>query len=99
MDLGVGGNTVGGVQFEEEQSLAPRAVNTSRGGLSVWLVTKGVAKNERQANYMLLGVALVTFVLAYLFYWLASPHQGTLSPIDQHTIQLIHESLQSHSTK
>lgn len=61
------------VTFDSEANLAQTApTQKGTGGITAWLIAKKVAKDESQANYILLGVlavcVLVTgFALANLF--------------------------------
>lgn len=61
------------VTFDSEAELTRNSVvQKSTAGITTWLISKKIAKDESQANYMLLGVlaicVLITgFALANLF--------------------------------
>jgi len=50
------------VQFSEETTLASRPVTVVRSSMAGWLVQKGVVKDEKQAEYLLIGIAGAAFV-------------------------------------
>lgn len=59
------------VQFGDEFRDAPRAFQTEKEPFMVRLLIKysgGVIKNEKQAGYVLVGVVLVSIILAFLFF-------------------------------
>lgn len=55
------------IHFEEDQTLTPSGGrDPRRGSITLWLVEKGIAKDERKASYILLGVAGAALVLMLL---------------------------------
>jgi len=60
-----------GVIFESESSIAPVIIRPSKptSGMArmVMRITGGLASNETQANYVLIGFVLVAIIFSYLF--------------------------------
>ncbi len=62
-----------GVSFEEERPQAqPIQAQTSRGMVG-WVIAKGIAKDEKTAQLILLGASLISIVLAIVVYLSFSP--------------------------
>lgn len=49
------------VQFSEEAVLPTALGGKSTGSMAGWLVRSGWVKNEKQAEYVLIGIAVVAF--------------------------------------
>lgn len=49
------------VQFSEEAVLPTAIGGKSKGSMAGWLVRTGWVKNEKQAEYALVGIAVVAF--------------------------------------
>lgn len=71
------------VQFNEGQS--GRRVSTS-GGLTGWLLKKGWVKTKQQAQLVLLGVAVVAIVLAFIFFTGIGDAPSDKPPFDPDTV-------------
>ena len=73
------------VQFNEETTLAPRQTAAARSSMSGWLVRQGWAKDEKQAEYLLIGIAIIAFVtmLLVLFFSTLRPRPVPLNPLEQ----------------
>lgn len=54
-------------QFETEDNWRPRP-SSSRGGLTAWVQKAGFARDVRQAQYILLGVAVVAALIAIFIF-------------------------------
>lgn len=64
------------VQFAEEATLASRPVLTNKGsGMAGWMVRAGWAKDQKQAEYLLIGIIVVAFATTalVLFFGMAGP--------------------------
>jgi hypothetical protein len=58
-----------GVQFSEEEGIQPRAASAPRASkAAAWLVARGVARTEKEANMMLLGGAIIVIILAAIIF-------------------------------
>lgn len=53
-----------GVEFNEEAVATSQAGSTAGPSLAGWLIRSGFAKDERQAQYLLLGVAGIGLLIA-----------------------------------
>lgn len=59
------------VEFDSENAFAPRAVSSAEQKGIIGLVIRwGLAKDVRQANYVLIGVIIVATALAAAIYFL-----------------------------
>lgn len=74
----------GGINFDEGSAgSAGRASGqglTTRQGMIGWIVTHGLARNERAATTTLAIVAGIAFVLAVFFFMRAARTGGTTEP-------------------
>jgi hypothetical protein len=74
------------VEFTEEQDLAESTASQMEkpGGIAGWLVDNGIAKNARQASYIVLAVALVFAALTVFIVYRAlsgnSPSPTVVAP-------------------
>jgi len=50
-----------------KQKWRPPSNNPKHSKIVEWLMRKGIIKNENQANYILLGFALLMVIIAILF--------------------------------
>ncbi len=56
-----------GIQFDEPTyGMSTRRPQQNK-GLTAWLLKKGIAKDRQQAQYILIGVAVVAVVVGFLF--------------------------------
>jgi len=57
------------VEFPEEQKLGNVTIETSQTPKMVgWLLNTGVVKDEQRANYVLIGIAVVFFILTIIMF-------------------------------
>ena len=54
------------IQFETEQDYTPTTVSTESRGLAALVMRLGLAKDEKTARYVLLGIAVAAVVLAFV---------------------------------
>lgn len=75
------------VQFSEEATLAP-APSKSGSGMAAWLVRSKWVKDEKQAEYLLIGIAVVAFATMILVLMFGSlrPRPEPLGPLEQRAI-------------
>lgn len=60
---------MGQVEFDNEGgAYARRGVSSESKGISGFVIRSGLAKDERQANYVMLGIIVVAIVLAIVIY-------------------------------
>ncbi len=75
------------VQFSEEATLAPTPINNGS-GMAAWLVRSKWAKDEKQAEYLLIGIAVVAFatMIFVLMFGSLAPRQVPPNPLEQTVI-------------
>ncbi len=74
--------------FTEENQQAPRQIpGRSYGGLTAWLVTKGIARSESQAIRIMLGTVIAAVIIAVLAPIIFGGDGSTLSPEEQAKIR------------
>ena len=66
------------IRFDDEQQYAPASSDVGPKGFAARLIAWGVVKDERQAEYALLGIAVAAFVLSIIVF---SSFGGTKKPI------------------
>jgi hypothetical protein len=65
------------VEFREEEGIRPRAASTpAQSKVAAWLVARGMARTEKEANMLLLGVAGVAAVLAVIIFLFSLGGEG-----------------------
>ena len=77
------------VQFSEEATLAAApAPRTGGSGMAAWLVRAKWAKDVRQAEYLLIGIAVVAFatMIFVLMFGSLRPHPAPIGPLEQQAI-------------
>lgn len=77
------------VQFSEEATLAAAPAPIKSGsGMAAWLVRSKWAKDEKQAEYLLIGIAVVAFatMLFVLMFGSLRPRPAPLGPLEQAAI-------------
>lgn len=77
------------VQFSEESTLAPTPAHLQGGsGMAAWLVRSKWAKDQKQAEYLLIGIAVVAFaaMLFVLVFGSLRPRPEPSNPLEQQTI-------------
>ena len=73
------------VQFTEEVSISAHPRNVSQGPLISWLVRSGWAKDMKQAEYLLISVAVVAFatMIGVLMFSSLRPRAVPPNPLEQ----------------
>lgn len=72
------------VHFNEEATFAPVPIKTES-GMTAWLIRSKWAKDEKQAQYLLIGVAVVAFatMIFVLMFSSLRPRPAPLNPLEQ----------------
>lgn len=75
------------VQFSEEATLAPAPIK-SGSGMAALLVRSKWAKDEKQAEYLLIGIAVVAFatMIFVLMFGSLAPREVPPNPLEQTVI-------------
>ncbi len=60
---------MGDIQFEDSNYRAQNYSTNSNTGLTSWLVTKGLVKNEAAAEIFLFIIAIIFFILAAIMFF------------------------------
>ncbi len=58
-----------GIRFDTEQEYAPQYAATEQPLFIRWVLATGVVKDEKQAHYVLIGIAVAAVVLALFFFF------------------------------
>ncbi len=76
MDLGAGGS---GIQFQEEEQYTPRRGVTSESrGMAKLVIGWGLAKDEKGATRVLIGIAVGAIILAFAVPMLLGTSSGQI---------------------
>ena len=66
-----------GVQFSEDEIARPRAVSAPAASkVAAWLIARGIARTEKEANVMLLAAGGVAAALAVVIFFLSLDSGG-----------------------
>ena len=84
------------IQFSEEAGLSSRVPQGSKGGMVAWLVRSKWVKDEKQAEYLLIGIAVVAFatMIFVLMFGSLRPRPTPPNPFEQTVIPGPNESVQ-----
>ncbi|MDQ1299966.1 MAG: hypothetical protein QG636_634 [Patescibacteria group bacterium] len=76
------------IQFSEEAGLSSRVPQGTKGGMVGWLVRSKWAKDEKQAEYLLIGIAVVAFatMIFVLIFGSLRPKAVPPNPLEQTAI-------------
>lgn len=76
------------IQFSEEAGLPSGVPQSTRGGMAGWLVRSKWAKDEKQAEYLLIGITVVAFatMIFVLVFGSVRPRAVPLNPLEQTAI-------------
>lgn len=76
------------IQFSEEAGVSSRVPQGSKGGMAAWLVRSKWAKDEKQAEYLLIGIAVVAFatMIFVLMFGSLRPRAVPPNPLEQTVI-------------